>query len=205
MGRLTGGHFELTERRKIGDYEHREFKAGFTYSFDEGDDGADEFLTNLQADLRDRVRAMVMNAQLAGGGKKDGPATEATDEPAQPPKAKRGRKPAAAKPAVDDDPTADVPVDDVPAEDDPSTDPVGEVDDPAADEPVVDFDEPEPPKATANEVTDAKLNEAVQAVNMKLKKPAAIRELIKKFGGPPLASVPQKQRAAFLKELKALK
>lgn len=58
MARITGGEVTYMERRKIGDYEHKEAKAVLSFSLDDGDDH-DSTLDTLTAAAKARVHEML--------------------------------------------------------------------------------------------------------------------------------------------------
>jgi hypothetical protein len=187
MGRLTGGHIRYNERRRIGDYEHRDCEIVLQFAFDEG--GFEPiYFDNLQREIRFRVEAMVLGKDMPKSESSWDNAVNALGAAPEPPKVdapKRGRKPKA------------VPVDEAP-------DP--EYDGPANTEAeTIDdiLDEEDTPRKKKSAITDDTIVDAVKARNAQIKAPEKIKALIRQYA-PTSKEIPDEQREKFLRELKAL-
>ena len=229
MARITGGEVTYMERRKIGDYEHKEAKAVLTFSLDEGDD-PDSMLDGLSLSAKNRVhemlgligkaspsappvptRAAVLTpeAQAAVGMPVASPLTQKPMEapvkrgPGRPPKVQ-------AAPAVVETPkTEEAPAPDTtkPA---PTEAPVEDLD-LLLDEPAPEIKKIEPDPVT--EVTDADLLSAVTAKMKKTNNPIAIKDVVRKtltaagivnHTGKQVRDIPMSHRPIFLEHLGAL-
>lgn len=225
MARITGGEVTYMERRKIGDYEHKEAKAVLSFSLDDGDDH-DSTLDTLTATAKARVHEMLglvgkaistpstpAPAQV-GRGAVLNPTTipEATAPvkrgPGRPPKvnAPASAPVAEAPKAMTKDEVFDL-VETLKAE-------------PVVEAPVADdfaLDEPAPVKKIepdpVTEVTDAMLQSEVTKVMKKINNAIAIKNVIREAlvgagitntAGKQLKDIPMPHRPGFLQHLGAL-
>ena len=218
MARITGGEVTYMERRKIGDYEHKEAKAVLTFSLDEGDD-PDSMLDGLSLSAKNRVHEMLGLIGKASPSAPPVPTRAAVLTPeaqaavGMPAPVKRGpgRPPKVqAAPAVVEVPKAE----EAPAPDTtkptPTEAPVDDLD-LLLDEPAPEIKKIEPDPVT--EVTDADLLSAVTAKMKKTNNPIAIKDVVRKtltaagivnHTGKQVRDIPMSHRPIFLEHLGAL-
>lgn len=223
---ITGGRVTFLRRVKTGEWEHKEASAEITFSVPEGDGASDQGTFDRAFDIAQGgvLQRLGLVAKLSvpvavvaatqGSANGAGPTGAAPEVPADPPRTTRRasvKKPptvisnitpeeiAAAKAAAAGREITEHPED----RQDPvqvereeilaNVDLVGDFSDDLLSPPV-------------QEITDKALVEAIQARNIKVKNPVAIRALIGKYVAPPKTGrdIPQDQRAAFLLELEAI-
>ena len=220
MARITGGEVTYMERRKIGDYEHKEAKAVLTFSLDEGDDH-DATLDSLSISAKAKVHEML---GLIGKASPSAPpvavpmtkAPVAVDMPA-PVKRGPGRPPkvqAAPAPAVEPTPTVAVSTPVAAIVETTIAPPAEKVEDDLdllLDDPAPEVKKIEPDPVT--EVTDADLLSAVTAKMKKTNNPIAIKDVVRKtltaagitnHTGKQVRDIPMSHRPVFLEHLGAL-
>jgi len=224
MARITGGEVTYMERRKIGDYEHKEAKAVLSFSLDDGDDH-DSTLDTLTATAKARVHEMLGLVGKAA-------TTPSTPVPTQLGRAARAVDPASAAPEMPvkrgpgRPPKVNAPAT-VPAVEAPKVEPKEEIPPgfieavSAAPEVTVDeftIDEPAPEikkivPDPITEVTDAMLQSEVTKVMKKINNAIAIKDVIRKSladagitnpTGKQLRDIPMTHRPAFIAQIGAL-
>lgn len=205
MARITGGEVTYMERRKIGDYEHKEAKAVLTFSLDEGDDH-DTTLDSLTVTAKARVHEMLgltpakastppVPAQLGRAARMVDPApSPLTQTPIEAP-VKRGpgrppKVPAAPAPAAEAPKAVEPASEPAPRLEAPANQTIGEPTMPILEPPVDDLDAllgTDTPALAAEapiEITDEQLTSKVTAVMKGAKDrnhtASAIKEVIKK-------------------------
>lgn len=226
MARITGGEVTYMERRKIGDYEHKEAKAVLSFSLDEGEDH-DSTLDMVTATAKARVHEMLgltpakastppVPAQLGRAARAVDPAPAAPETPV---KRGPGRPPKVNAPApapVAEAPVAEAPkappVLEAPANQTigaPSIDP--DLENFTIDEPAPEIKKIVPDPVT--EVTDAMLQSEVTKVMKKINNAIAIKDVIRKSladagitnpTGKQLRDIPMTHRPAFIAQIGAL-
>lgn len=221
MARITGGEVTYMERRKIGEYEHKEAKAVLTFSLDEGDDH-DATLDSLGHAAKAKVYEMLglIGKAAPYTGPAPAPLTKAavmTPEAqaalAVPAKRGPGRPPKVASPIVvtEEAPKVSEPVVDVAKPTDKTPEHDADLDMLLEDEPKPEVKKIEPDPII--EVTDAMLQSEVTKVMKKINNGVAIKDVIRKtltaagikeLTGKQLRDIPMPFRPAFIAQIGAL-
>ena len=194
---VTGGQVRITQRKKIGDYEHREVEALLTFGVDEGHDYQDVFDRAGQA-VCEKVEQLHLGLVKRGPGRPPGAKNKVqeTVHTAEPTQTDLEHAIAAAKSAPEPEKPAQAVEDIVPA---PEPDPAEVVEDVQ--------------EAALPDVTDADLVSGCAQKNQKLvtagdkEGTKRIKELIYLYAGPPpkrSSDIPQARRREFLAKLETV-
>ena len=219
LNQITGGTIHLVERRRLGEYEHREGSATITFAVGDGQD-PDITMQAAVAMAQAKVALMITGQHIAPAAAKTRgrpPKVDATAEPVKLADQKATLDPGADEPSDPFDRTASVPSETPVAGSDATSAAKSAETSPSSSAPVSQ-DPALPTAGTAGsqtaedewasvpQISDKAITDACAKRNGEIQDPPAIRNLIAKYvpAGGQARQIAQEKRAEFLAALEAL-